>query len=256
MAGIPLRLAHCRENPYHLLTHWVREEEPHLRVRHEVSRQLDLVARAGCDAADDRLLLRVTRGAARAVARLLRDLGLDGLDRWVVLHPGASAPSRRYPEERFAEAARILAGDLGIPVVFTGSASERPMVERIRAAMRTPSHSLAGRLTVSTLAALLARAPLLVSNNTGPVHIAAGVGTPVVVLYALTNPQHQPWRTPSRVLSHDVPCRNCHRSVCPESHHHCLARIEPSVVVSAVESLLAETSRSPAPEVRAQGALS
>ncbi|WP_374011329.1 glycosyltransferase family 9 protein [Massilia sp. Se16.2.3] len=65
------------------------------------------------------------------------------------------------------------------------------------------------------LGALLAQASLVVSNNTGPAHIAAAVGTPVVDLYALTNPQHTPWRVPNRVLNHDVDCRYCHRSVCP-----------------------------------------
>ncbi len=61
------------------------------------------------------------------------------------------------------------------------------------------------------------RAPLLVSNNTGPVHIAAAVGTPVVDLYALTNPQHTPWGVPNRVLYHDVPCKYCYKSICPRA---------------------------------------
>jgi lipopolysaccharide heptosyltransferase II len=254
LADIPLRLAHCRENPYRLLTHWVGEPEPHDRVRHEVQRQLDLVSTVGHRTADDRLRLRVPPRAVPSARRHLREMGLASNGRWVVMHPGASAPSRRYPEERFAEVARGLVRDLGLQVVFTGSLAERPMVERIRAAMGAPSHSLAGRLTVAALAALLARAPLLVTNNTGPAHVAAGVGTPVVVLYALTNPQHQPWKVPTRLLSHDVPCRNCYRSVCPEAHHDCLSRVEPAAVLSAVDGLMAETGRSHAPRARAEGA--
>jgi ADP-heptose:LPS heptosyltransferase len=91
------------------------------------------------------------------------------------------------------------------------------------------------------MAALLASAPLLISNNSGPVHIAAAVGTPVVDLYALTNPQHTPWRVPSRVLSHDVPCRWCYRSICPEGHQNCLRLVEASEVAAAARELFAET---------------
>src|SRR5205823_6810988 len=71
LAGIPLRLAHCRENPYQLLTDWVPEREPEQGVRHEVRRQLDLVARAGARAGDERLVLQVPASARRVVRRLL-----------------------------------------------------------------------------------------------------------------------------------------------------------------------------------------
>ena len=79
---------------------------------------------------------------------------------------------------------------------------------------------------------------MLFRSNTGPAHIAAALGTPLVDLYALTNPQHTPWQSPSRVLYHDVACRNCYRSVCPQGHHDCLARVEPARVAEAVHSLL------------------
>ena len=77
------------------------------------------------------------------------------------------------------------------------------------------------------------------SNNTGPVHIAAALGTPVVDLYALTNPQHTPWKVRCRVLFHDVPCRYCHKSVCPSGHHDCLRRVSPETVAEAACQLLA-----------------
>jgi lipopolysaccharide heptosyltransferase II len=238
LAEVPRRLAHCRENPYQLLTHHVPETEPERGIRHEVRRQLDLAAAVGCRTADERLALRVPEGARRAVADLLATLGLDGERTWVTVHPGASAPSRRYPPESFAEVARRIVVELGCAVVFTGDAAERGLVEAIRAAMGAPSVSLAGRLDLPALAALLERAPLLVANNTGPVHVAAAVGTPVVDLYALTNPQHTPWGVPHRVLSYDVPCRYCYKSVCPQGHHDCLRRVPPDAVFRAARELL------------------
>ncbi|HYE93612.1 MAG TPA: lipopolysaccharide heptosyltransferase II [Terriglobales bacterium] len=237
LADIPLRLAHCRENPYQLLTDWVPETEPDRTVRHEVRRQLDLVAAVGCRTDDERLSMRVPDAARRAVRARVAAVGLADRE-WVVVHPGATAASRRYPPEAFASACRRLALERGSVVVFTGDAGERPLIERIRAMLEAPSVSLAGLLTLPELAALLADAPLLISNNTGPVHVAAAVGTPVVDLYALTNPQHTPWAVAHRVLNHDVPCKYCYKSVCPAGHHACLRGVEPAAVVAAAHELL------------------
>jgi lipopolysaccharide heptosyltransferase II len=232
LAGIPLRLAHCRENPYHLLTHWQPDPEPAL-ARHEVERQLRLAEAVGCRTANLRLSFRVDDSDRAALARFKLGRPL------VVLHAGASAPSRRYPPERFARAVDLLAAQTGCQVVLTGAADEQPLAESIRRRMHAPALSLAGRLSLGELAALIERADVLVSNNTGPAHIAAAVGTPVVDLYALTNPQHTPWRVASRVLFHDVPCRNCYKSVCPLGHHACLQRVEPERVAAAARELLA-----------------
>jgi lipopolysaccharide heptosyltransferase II len=237
LAGIPLRLAHCRENPYQLLTDWIPEPEPGRALRHEVRRQLDLVASVGCATADERLRLRVPDEARDRVRRQLAALGLAH-GRWVLLHPGATAASRRYPPELFAEAARAIAETTGRAIVWSGSAAERGLIAEIRERMGVPSISLAGALDFADLAALVEAAPLLVSNNTGPVHVAAAVGTRVVVLYALTNPQHTPWSVPHRVLSHDVPCRDCYKSVCPEGHQACLRGVPPAEVARAARSML------------------
>lgn len=238
LAEIPLRLAHCHENPYHLLTDWVPDPEPQQLVRHEVRRQLDLVATVGARIDDERLCLRVPREARRRVRERLSELGLDHTVPWVLMHPGSTAPSRRYPPESFAKAAQRLVTEHGIPVVFTGTQGEVALVESIREAMGAPSYSLAGKLDIAELTALIELAPVLVSNNTGPVHLAAAVGTPVVDLYALTNPQHTPWAVSNRVLFHDVPCRYCYKSTCPEGHHDCLRLVPPSLVVEAAIELL------------------
>ncbi|HEY8520958.1 MAG TPA: lipopolysaccharide heptosyltransferase II [Gammaproteobacteria bacterium] len=240
LADIPRRLAHCRENPYQLLTDWVPETEPGPVVRHEVRRQLDLVATVGFRTNDERLRLAIPPRADERIDRRLAALGLDGDQPWAVVHPGASAPSRRYPEERFAAVVRALVALHGWRIVLTGTRSEEPLLRRVRMRAGVPAVSLGGSLSLAELAALLRRAPLLISNNTGPVHVAAAVGTPVVDLYALTNPQHTPWLVPSRVLFQDVPCRCCYRSVCPEGHHRCLEGVAPERVVRAALELMRE----------------
>lgn len=240
LAGIPLRLAHCRENPYHLLSDWVPDRE---RVedgmRHEVARQLDLVATVGWRPRDERLVFRYTPDEQARVARHLQALGIAPGAPYMVVHPGATAPSRRYPPEQFGRAVDQVWAHAKVPVVFTGSPGEAELIEAARAAMSAPSHSLVGRLSLGELGALLAGARLLLSNNTGPVHMAAALGTPVVDLYALTNPQHTPWKVPARVLNHDVPCRHCLKSVCPQGHQACLRQVTPEEVARASLELLA-----------------
>lgn len=234
-AGIPRRLAHCRENPYHLLTDWQPDPEPAALVRHEVQRQLDLVAAAGARTFDERLSFEVPAWARERVRRLLG----ASAGPLVTVHAGANAASRRYPPEQYARAVDLLIEETGCRAVFTGDADEAALVRGVQLAMRNPSHSLVGRLELAELAALIDAADLLISNNTGPVHLAAALDTPVVDLYALTNPQHTPWRVKSRVLYHDVPCRNCYKSVCPAGHHDCLRRVPPERVAAAAVELLA-----------------
>ena len=240
LAGIPLRLAHVRENPYNVLSDWVPELDLELATaRHEVRRQLDLIAHVGWQCKDERLRFALRAADVRRVDTLLAGEPTPGSDQpLVVVHVGASAPSRRWPAERFGIAADEIIRVAGARVVYTGSLDELPLIHMARAAMRRPSFCLAGQLSLGELAALLARARVIITNNSGPAHIASAVGAPVVDLYALTNPQHTPWQVRSRVLSHDVPCRNCLKSSCPQGHHLCLRGISHQAVVAAALDLL------------------
>lgn len=247
MANIPLRLAHCHENPYQLLTHWIPDPEPTQFIRHEVRRQLDLVASIDCDVTpllddptNDRQLLHLDPASLHQVQSLLTEIGINLAKPWVVVHPGATAASRRYPPESFAIVAEQLTNQ-NIQVVFTGTQPEAELVQSIRTMMNASSYSLVDRLTLRELVALLKLSSLLISNNTAPVHIASAVGTPIVDLYALTNLQHTPWSVPHHVLFHDVPCKLCYKSICPQEHHHCLRLVEPKAVIEAALSLLLST---------------
>ncbi len=245
LAGIPLRVGRCRENPYHLLTDWIREDELDRPRRHDVRRQLDLCAAIGAPPASEALSLRVTPAAACQAAEILRDHGFEPGGPWCIIHPGASAPSRRYPAELFGAVAAMLVRQYGWRVLVSGAAGESALTATVADAAGAGALAFDTSGSLELLAALIQRAPVLVTNNTGPAHIAAAVGTPVVDLYALTNPQHTPWQVPHRTLSHDVPCRYCYRSVCPEGHHECLRLIPPREVVAAAVELAAETAPVP-----------
>lgn len=239
LAGIPLILAHSRENPYRLLSHWVRETEPQQGARHEVQRQLDLVASVGAHSTNTRLAFLTRQADRRSMLQVLRASNVPNAGDWIVVHCGATAESRRYGANGFSSMLSLLDAG-GRPVLLTGSAHERELVDRIIAGTQGTNQlvNLAGRLDLGQFGCLIQDASLLISNNTGPVHIAAAVQTPVVDLYALTNPQHTPWQVEHRVLSCDVPCKYCYRSVCPYGHNACLTGIAPEEIVQAAYELL------------------
>jgi len=242
MAGIPLRLAHCRENPYQLLTHWVRDSEPDTQLRHEVERQTDLVATLGCRPASMRLALRIDDRDRIAACTALQDAGIDPAGDWLLLHPGASAPARRYPSAQWRAAASMLEKQPGLPLVFAGGTDDVARVAEIvgtnadSGPPRWPS--LAGQLDFGALAALVSMARVLVACNSAPAHLAAATRTPVADLYALTNPQHTPWQVRHRLLYQPVPCHDCYQSVCPYGDARCLSGVDPREVLQAVQELI------------------
>lgn len=240
MSDIPLRLAHARENPSQLLTHWAEEVEPEKTIRHEVRRQLEMVALAGCHVSDERIRLKLSEEAHHKLTRKLSKRNFESTRPFFVVQPGAPADSRRYPAEKFSEVIRELWRQTGWRILLTGTHSERALISEVISEASVPCENLAGELDLEEFAALLSRASALISNNTGPVHLAAGLRTPVIDIYALTNPQHTPWKVPSRVLYFDTSCRYCYKSLCPEKHNNCIQLIEPSDVVTATLELLGE----------------
>jgi ADP-heptose:LPS heptosyltransferase len=186
------------------LTDWIPDPEPGDGIRHEVQRQLDLVATLGAHTADTKLSLMLPSLAEEAALKALALAGIDTLRPWIVLHPGASSAKRRYSASGFIEVGKELRDREGLQIVVTGSKDEAELADKIATSIGEHAYSLAGKVPMETFLGVIALTPLLISNNTGPVHIAAALQTPVVDLYALTNPQHTPWEVSSKVLSFPV----------------------------------------------------
>ena len=204
IAGIPLRLAYCRENPYQLLTDWLPDKEPYDFIRHQVKRDLDLVASIGASTDNDKLHLKAAEALWAGVRAKLSTSGFDPKNNWLILHAGVSEVKRAYPIDRWIEAGKKIIVELGYQLVLTGSESEKELTDHLQQQIGEGSFSAGGLFNVDELITLINKSSLLLSVNTGTVHIAAAVGTPVVVLYALTNPQHTPWKVPCRVLPFTV----------------------------------------------------
>ena len=193
---------------------------------HEVERSLDLVRAAGFPLADgDAGELRVTAVADSDVA--------DGA---VIVHPGASVPARAWAPERNAELVRALVA-AERRVIVTGGPDERELTAFVAG---SDALDLGGETDFRGLAGVIAGAAAIVVGNTGPAHLAAAVGTPVVSLFAPTVPavRWRPWLVRHELLYVDVPCAGCRARACPVPGHPCLGGVEVADVVAAVDRLV------------------
>jgi ADP-heptose:LPS heptosyltransferase len=193
---------------------------------HEVERALSLVAALGhrLPAADDGRL-RIRPVAASELPRP-----------YVVVHPGASVPARAWEPASCGRLVRALAARGG-RVVVTGGPGEGGLTAQVAG---TEALDLGGRTTLGGLAAVLAGAEVVVCGNTGPAHLAAAVGTPVVSLFAPTVPasRWRPWQVPHVLLGDQgLPCAGCRARDCPVVGHPCLAGVGVDDVLRALDSL-------------------
>lgn len=242
LAGIPKRLAYCRENPYDLLTQWLPDKEPYSFVQHQVQRDLNLVAVTGASTQDDGLLVTVHEKDRYGTHHKLRQSGIDPIKDYILFHAGVSEEKRKYPVERWIELGKLVT-NTGLPILLTGTAKEGDLTGAIATGIGDNAVDMAGRLTTGEFIALTDGAAGIVSVNTATIHIAAARQTPVIVLYALTNPQHTPWKVNGKIFPYNVAeelqskneiiaYARKHRMV----QHEALPR--PADIAKALESLL------------------
>ncbi|MEV6793323.1 glycosyltransferase family 9 protein [Streptomyces sp. NPDC051320] len=230
MAQVPRIGADSVDHPGRLLD--VRHRR--LPGRHEAEAALDTAAAMGfVPAAGDDGRLRVLPAPDT--------VGLTGNGPYVVVHPGASAPARAWSPDRCAEAVTLLA-DAGFRVVVTGGPHEAALTRRVSG---DAALNLGGRTDARKLAGILRTADVLVSGNTGPAHLAAAVGTPVVSLFSPVVPADRwgPYGVRSVLLGDQrAPCADSRARHCPVPGHPCLNEVTPQDVVRAVQKLLKESA--------------
>jgi hypothetical protein len=160
----------------------------------------------------------------------------------VAIAPGARWATKRWPAERFARVAEALAAQ-GASIVLAGGPSDRDALAATRSALRAPVAADLSPLPIDGLAAALARVRLLVACDSGPVHLAAAVGTPALALFGPTSTVRWGPPPPGRALSLGLacsPCSNHGGDVCPQGHHRCLADL---AAADGIPSLRAEADR-------------
>lgn len=214
LAGIPIRLGEAKEDGQGVLTF----AAPALPDEtHQVERNLRLLEAAGIPVDDRRLAVRVPEADTVHAAALLAERGLSPGDGYLLLSPWASCPSRTYFPERFAQAARLLAGETGLPVVLSGAPRDQERREPLLEALGPWGIDLVGLTTVTELAALVAGARLVLANDSLPMHLADATRAPGLILYSGTEyeSQWQPRHSPNQLLRRPTPCCPCYAFICP-----------------------------------------
>ncbi len=176
-----------------------------------------------------------------AVEAILASAGVVASLPWIAINASARWETKRWPPQYFAEAADQLSQAHALPIVFIGGVAERPEALAVMALMRTKAVDLTGQTPVGLLPSLLRQAAVLITNDSGPMHIAAAVGTPVVALFGPTDPRRTgPYGRGHLILSQAVECSPCFRRDCTRTVRlECLTGVKPDQVVRAAQQQLA-----------------
>jgi lipopolysaccharide heptosyltransferase II len=245
-AGIPERVGYARDGRGPLLTGAV-PVPPRSAYGHEAYYYLQLLFRAGLierpepirPLEEPRLTLREAELAW--AAKRLQALRLDGPRFLIGIHPGASfGPAKRWPPERVAAFADRMIGELRADVLIFGSTAEAPLAEVIARAMKHTPTLLAGTTTLTQMLALMAHCQLVVTNDSGPMHLAAALGLPLVAVFGSTDERATgPLSLHARVVKNPVECSPCGLRNCPIDFR-CLQSVTAEHVANAALELLAQ----------------
>jgi len=244
LAGVPERMGYATDGRRLLLTQAIPVTEETRRLHH-AEYYLRLVAGLGIHLpASPRMRLRVTREETDAMEERLSSLGIPKGKRILGINPGATYGSaKRWFPDRFAAVTDVLSEEWGASVVLMGSVPERPLAEEIEAAMRQTPLNLAGRTTVRELMALLSLCSFLVTNDSGPMHIAAALGVPLAAIFGPTDWRTtSPWTDKARIVRVGVDCSPCMLRECNRGHE-CMLGVTAEMVVAAARELFPESPR-------------
>ena len=238
LARVPARVGYATQGRAPLLTH--RFGVPEWRgQRHEVFYYLHLVAElerqlygtSTVETNEPNLMLQVKEERSYEAGHILHDFGVRSHRPLVAMCPGSTnSRAKRWPAERFAAVAEMLFEQLDVNIVLVGAAEELNISEEVARHMRVPPIVLTGKTDLAQTAAVLKASDLLVTNDTGPAHVAAAVGCPVVVIFGPTNPvTTRPFSDTAEVVRRPPDCAPCMLRDCPIDHR-CMTAITPEDV--------------------------
>jgi heptosyltransferase-2 len=232
-AGIPVRTGYLGE-----LRHWLLNDarKPEEKRFPQLAQRYAALALPRGEPPPSPLpppALRVDEAARRAV---IERLGLDRGRPVAALCPGAEfGPAKRWPTHYFAELAQGLAAR-GCAVWLIGSPSDRQAGAEIERAAAAVCRNLCGETSLTEAIDLLASCSLVVSNDSGLMHIAAALGRPLVALYGSSSPAYTPpLSADARILKLDLPCSPCFQRECPLGHFNCMMQLVPDKVLGAID---------------------
>ena len=238
-AGIPKRVGYGLKFRF-LLTDRIKHTKQ-LGEKHELDYNLDLIRYLGIEPKDKNTFMPIKPVSEKQVEELLKEEGIRESDKLLAIHPGASCPSKIWPNERFAEVADKLIDKYGFKVLLVAGPHDLTLAERLIKHMHQPVINFTGKISISQLASLLKRCQLFISNDSGPVHIASAIGIPVISIFGRNQKGLSPQRwgplgIKDKTLHKEVGCIECLAHNC-EREFACLKAITVEDVVNAVDSL-------------------
>jgi len=210
--------------------------------RHAIERYLTVTRYLGCNGAGGGGKIPFTESEGKSIDAILEHHRI-GKRPLIAINPMAKWPTKLWEIDRFAVLAGRMREELGCEIVFTGSSGDRPVIDDVVGRMTNPPLNLAGRTSLKELAYLYTRCRLLVSTDTGPMHVAAAMGCPVVALFGPTAPWRTgPYGTAHTVIRTHAGCSPCFKKRC--DHMTCMKEIRVDQVFEGVKEVLAAGSRS------------
>lgn len=208
-------------------------------VRHRIDRDLAALKPLGIHASEKPPRLWLTGEDEAGADQLLNRLGISRDRPILIVQPGARYWFKAWPAERFAELADRLAGDYGFQVLIGGSREDTSLAQKIHEAATSRPVSIAGQTTLKQFAAIAKRAVLFVGNDSGAMHMAAAVGTPMVALFGPSNPaEWGPRCDRMKVLYKGLDCRACFHPTCERGELNCMKQLSVQEVYAASVQLL------------------
>jgi lipopolysaccharide heptosyltransferase II len=239
-AGIPKRIGYDLKIGF-LLTNRIRHTKQY-GEKHELEYNLDLVRYLGIEPEDKNLFMPIRPESEKWVEELFRQEGIKEKDKLLVIHPGASCPSKVWPNDRFAQVADRLIEKYSFKVLIVSGPKDLSLAQSLIRNMQHSAINLAGKTSVSQLASILKRSRLFISNDSGPVHVASAVGVPVISIFGRNQAGLSPkrWGPTGKndlILHKEVGCIECLAHNCVKEFA-CLKAISTEDVINAAESIL------------------
>jgi heptosyltransferase II len=243
LAGIPVRLGKASDGRGFMLTKRYRPDDQKPLV-HEVEYYLDLVRHFDIPGQLRQPFLTVTAAEDRGAAVLLEEYGISADDFVIGINPGAAFGSaKRWYPERFAEVAERLSAAWGAKAVIFGGPGEVDIAAAIERQLAGECCNFAGKTNLRQLMALIHRCNFFVSNDSGPMHIAAALGVPLVAIFGSTDhATTSPYTDKAVIVRKEVECAPCKLRECP-TDHRCMTAVSADDVVQASLGLLKKTTR-------------
>lgn len=212
----------------------LNREFPYENTRHEVENNLKLIKEEGCILSKVRTEVFVSDENLRRAREILEERDVDFKKPVVCFHVGAAYSSKRWPEERFLEIIRRLIDKRHFSVVLVGASGEEAFVRTLTGEKAVIN--LIGKTDIGLLCGVIKLCSLFVGNDSGPSHIAAAVGVPVVIIASGTNNYEKwgVWTEKKIVLRSTVPCMPCNYQVCPKPKHYCMDKVSQDEVYNAI----------------------